>query len=47
MLFAEARRPARRDSLDDYVPLGEQDVSLWDAAMISGSRDAAAPRRQP
>lgn len=34
MLFAEARRPARRDAEGRYVPLAEQDVSLWDAAMI-------------
>ena len=34
MLFAEARRPARRDVLGRYVPLGEQDLSLWDAGMI-------------
>jgi RNA polymerase sigma-70 factor (ECF subfamily) len=34
MLFAEARRPARRDSSGRYVPLGEQDFSLWDAGMI-------------
>jgi RNA polymerase sigma-70 factor (ECF subfamily) len=34
MLFAEARRPARRDAQGGYVPLGEQDFSLWDPAMI-------------
>ena len=34
MLFAEARRPARRDAAGRYVPLGEQDLSLWDAGMI-------------
>lgn len=34
MLFAEARRPARRDVSGRYVPLGEQDLSLWDAEMI-------------
>ena len=34
MLFAEARRPARRDAEGRYVPLGEQDLSLWDAGMI-------------
>jgi RNA polymerase sigma-70 factor (ECF subfamily) len=34
MLFAEARRPARRDANGRYVPLGEQDFSLWDFAMI-------------
>jgi RNA polymerase sigma-70 factor (ECF subfamily) len=35
MLHAEARRPARRDAAGDYVPLGWQDASLWDAAMIA------------
>ncbi|MFK2873106.1 RNA polymerase subunit sigma-70 [Dyella lipolytica] len=34
MLYAEARRRARRDAQGDYVPLAEQDISLWDASMI-------------
>lgn len=34
MLYAESRRAARRNAAGDYVPLGEQDTSLWDAAMI-------------
>lgn len=34
MLHADARRRARRNALGDYVPLAEQDVSLWNAAMI-------------
>jgi RNA polymerase sigma-70 factor (ECF subfamily) len=34
MLFAEARRAARRDANGDYVPLAEQDTSAWDALMI-------------
>ncbi|MFC5437819.1 RNA polymerase sigma factor [Rhodanobacter umsongensis] len=34
MLHAEARRRARRDADGGYVPLAEQDVVLWDAAMI-------------
>jgi RNA polymerase sigma-70 factor (ECF subfamily) len=34
MLHAEARRPARRNPQGDYVPLAEQDSSLWDAQMI-------------
>ncbi|MER8655015.1 DUF6596 domain-containing protein [Mesorhizobium sp. M0847] len=34
MLFAEARRPARRDAAGDYVPLAEQDCRLWDHALI-------------
>jgi RNA polymerase sigma-70 factor (ECF subfamily) len=34
MLHADARRRARRNANGDYVPLAEQDVSLWNAAMI-------------
>jgi RNA polymerase sigma-70 factor (ECF subfamily) len=34
MLFAEARRPARRDAAGRYVPLGEQSSLLWDSGMI-------------
>jgi predicted RNA polymerase sigma factor len=34
MLHADARRPARRNEQGDYVPLAEQDTSLWDLAMI-------------
>ena len=34
MLFADARRAARRDAGGAYVPLDEQDVSRWDAAAI-------------
>jgi RNA polymerase sigma-70 factor (ECF subfamily) len=39
MLHAEARRKARRDSNGDYVPLAEQDVELWDAAMIAEAEE--------
>jgi RNA polymerase sigma-70 factor (ECF subfamily) len=35
MQHAEARRRARRNSNGDYVPLAEQDFTLWDAAMIA------------
>ena len=35
MLFAEARRPARRTPAGSYVPLAEQDVALWDRAAIA------------
>jgi RNA polymerase sigma-70 factor, ECF subfamily len=35
MLFAEARRPARRDADGDYVPLAEQDTARWDAALMN------------
>ncbi|MSQ72514.1 MAG: RNA polymerase subunit sigma-70 [Betaproteobacteria bacterium] len=34
MLFAQARRGARRDGAGDYVPLAEQDTQLWDAQLI-------------
>ncbi|MER9584153.1 RNA polymerase sigma factor [Mesorhizobium sp. M0276] len=34
MLFAEARRAARRDPAGDYVPLAEQDHTLWDGALV-------------
>ena len=34
MLFAEARRGARRNAAGDYVPLADQDTKLWDAALI-------------
>jgi RNA polymerase sigma-70 factor (ECF subfamily) len=33
MLHVAARRDARRDAAGGYVPLAEQDVGLWDAAM--------------
>jgi RNA polymerase sigma-70 factor (ECF subfamily) len=35
MLYAHARRRARRDAAGDYVPLAEQDVTQWDASMIA------------
>ncbi|WP_322417251.1 RNA polymerase sigma factor [Mesorhizobium huakuii] len=34
MLFAEARRAARRSAEGDFVPLAEQDCDLWDRALI-------------
>ena len=34
MLHADARRRARRNDSGDYVPLAEQDPSLWDCEMI-------------
>lgn len=49
MLFAEARRAARRDVWGNYVPLAEQDVSLWDRRMIEEAEallHAANRRRQ-
>ncbi len=35
MLFAEARRRARREADGEYVPLAEQDTTLWDWQMIA------------
>ena len=34
MLYAEARRPARRGPGGEYVPLADQDPALWVAPMI-------------
>jgi RNA polymerase sigma-70 factor (ECF subfamily) len=34
MLYAEARREARRDARGEYVPLAEQDPQSWDAQLI-------------
>jgi RNA polymerase sigma-70 factor, ECF subfamily len=35
MLYAEARRGARRDPSGAYVPLEQQDIGLWDHAQIA------------
>jgi RNA polymerase sigma-70 factor, ECF subfamily len=34
MLYADARRDARRNAQGEYVPLPEQDSALWDARLI-------------
>lgn len=34
MLYAQARRSARRDAQGDYVPLADQDPALWDTQLI-------------
>ena len=34
MLYAESRRPARRNAKGEYVPLADQDPALWDSQMI-------------
>jgi len=48
MLHAEARRRARRSASGEYVPLAEQDISLWDLEMIAKAetllRNASARR---
>jgi RNA polymerase sigma-70 factor (ECF subfamily) len=40
MLYAEARRPARRDGHGRYVPLSQQDMAQWDAARIDEAEAA-------
>jgi RNA polymerase sigma-70 factor (ECF subfamily) len=35
MLYAEARREARRGAAGEYVPLADQDQAAWDQAMIA------------
>jgi RNA polymerase sigma-70 factor (ECF subfamily) len=35
MLYADARRSARRDTRGDYVPLDRQDTALWDSGAIA------------
>jgi RNA polymerase sigma-70 factor (ECF subfamily) len=40
LLHAEARRPARRNTQGDYVPLAEQDPALWDSQMIDEAEAA-------
>ena len=46
MLFAEARRGARRNADGDYVPLDEQDTAAWDASLIDEA-EALLLRREP
>lgn len=40
MLYAEARRPARRTSNGEFVPLRSQDKMLWDWRMIEEAEAA-------
>ena len=40
MLYAEARRPARRTAGGEFVPLRSQDKTLWDWAMIEEAEAA-------
>jgi RNA polymerase sigma-70 factor (ECF subfamily) len=49
MFYAEARRPARRDSAGAYIPLEQQDTSLWDDSMIAAAEQllATASRTGP
>lgn len=39
MLYAEARRGARRDAAGAYVPLEAQDTTRWDASQITVAED--------
>jgi predicted RNA polymerase sigma factor len=40
MLYAEARRPARRTTEGEFVPLRSQDTTLWDWGMIEEAEAA-------
>jgi RNA polymerase sigma-70 factor (ECF subfamily) len=40
MLYAEARRPARRTAEGEFVPLRSQDKAQWDWKMIEGAESA-------
>jgi predicted RNA polymerase sigma factor len=40
MLYAEARRPARRTAEGEFVPLRSQDETLWDWEMIEEAEAA-------
>ncbi len=39
MLYAQARRDARRDAEGAYVPLADQDPGLWDTQLIAQAED--------
>ena len=50
MCLSEARRPARRADDGRFVPLGEQDATLWDRGLIDRGEDLlirAHARRRP
>lgn len=40
MLYAEARRTARRGAGGEYIPLAEQDTAQWDAGKIEQAEEA-------
>ena len=46
MLYVEARRPARRNASGEYVPLAEQDVTVWSSQMIDAA-EALLRRASP
>jgi RNA polymerase sigma-70 factor (ECF subfamily) len=45
MLYAEARRPARRDPGGAYVPLEAQETALWDEPLIDAAEALHLARR--
>jgi RNA polymerase sigma-70 factor (ECF subfamily) len=50
MLYCESRRPARRASDGSYVPISDQDTSLWTVPMIEEAERtlvAAARQKRP
>jgi RNA polymerase sigma-70 factor (ECF subfamily) len=50
MLYAEARRGARRTPAGEFVPLSEQDTAAWDSALIDEAEaliHRAAAHRRP
>ena len=46
LLYAEARRPARRDGEGAFVPLDEQDVQRWDGGLMAQAGLALAQAAQ-
>ncbi len=40
MLYAEARRRARRNAAGEFVPLAKQDIALWDCERIAEAESA-------
>ena len=47
MLYAEARRPARRTAEGEFVPLRSQDKTLWDWGMIEEAEAALNDASRP
>ena len=45
MLYAEARRKARRSAEDAYIPLAEQDTAVWDQERIAEAEAALLQAR--
>jgi RNA polymerase sigma-70 factor, ECF subfamily len=47
MLYAEARRPARRTAEGEFVPLRSQDKTIWDWGMIEEAETALNEASRP